>query len=144
MIEQRNKALAARFLALISAGEADAAFGLVHGNVEWIVPAKSMHCVMTRDVVLSRLNALLVAANGTFRIWPVAMTAEGERVAIEAESRADFRTGRKYNNTYHFIFVVRDDKIVKVGEYMDSAHVKEVVFPTTSRIGELPSASATL
>jgi hypothetical protein len=53
------------------------------------------------------------------------ITAEGDRVAVEAESR--FRTvkGALYNNRYHFLFIIRAGKIVRFNEYLDTALLRE-------------------
>jgi ketosteroid isomerase-like protein len=53
------------------------------------------------------------------------MTAEGDRVAVEAESRFHTVNGALYNNRYHFLFVVRDGKIVQFNEYLDTALLLE-------------------
>jgi hypothetical protein len=51
------------------------------------------------------------------------MTAEGDRVAVEAESKARLANGTLYHNRYHFLFVVRDGRIQVVKEYLDTLHV---------------------
>ena len=55
------------------------------------------------------------------------MTAEGERVALEAESHGVHKSGRPYNNHYHFLFRIRDGKIVEIKEYADTQHAHEVL-----------------
>ena len=55
------------------------------------------------------------------------MTAEGERVAIEAESYGRHINGKTYNNLYHFLMVIRDGKISELKEYMDTMHANEVL-----------------
>jgi len=57
----------------------------------------------------------------------VAMTAEGERVAVEAESHGIHASGRPYHNQYHFLVVIRDGKIRRFKEYMDTMHADEVL-----------------
>ena len=51
------------------------------------------------------------------------MTAEDDRVAVEAESKAKLVNGTLYHNRYHFLFVVRDGRIHAVKEYLDTLHV---------------------
>jgi ketosteroid isomerase-like protein len=58
----------------------------------------------------------------------VGVTAEGERLAIEAESHGVHVSGRPYHNQYHFLMVVRDGKIHRFKEYMDTMHAQEVLF----------------
>jgi hypothetical protein len=60
-----------------------------------------------------------------FRI--VAMTAEGDRVAIEATGEGRTATGRDYRQAYHFLMRVRDGKIVEWKEYMDTDHARKVL-----------------
>ena len=57
------------------------------------------------------------------------MTAEGERVALEAESHGVHKSGKPYNNHYHFLFRVRDGKIAEIREYADTQHAAEVLGP---------------
>jgi ketosteroid isomerase-like protein len=51
-----------------------------------------------------------------------AMTAEDDRVAVEAESKARLVNGALYHNRYHFLYVVRDGRIHAVKEYLDTLH----------------------
>ena len=56
-----------------------------------------------------------------------ALTAEGDRVAIEAESYATHASGKPYNNKYHFLMRFRDGKVTEFKEYMDTEMVTEVL-----------------
>jgi ketosteroid isomerase-like protein len=56
-----------------------------------------------------------------------AMTAEGERVAVEANSEGHHVSGVLYTNQYHFLFVFRDGRIVEFKEYMDTERVTEIL-----------------
>ena len=60
-----------------------------------------------------------------------AMTAEGERVAVEAESFGTHSSGLPYHNQYHFLIVIRDGKIRRFKEYMDTMHADEVLVKAT-------------
>jgi ketosteroid isomerase-like protein len=64
-----------------------------------------------------------------------AMTAEGERVAVEAESFGTHASGLPYHNTYHFLVVVRDGKIRRFKEYMDTMHADEVLVKASAAAG---------
>jgi len=54
------------------------------------------------------------------------ITAEGDRVAIEAQGYAKLKNGKTYENLYHFLFVVRDGKIQEGKEYCDFHYASEV------------------
>jgi ketosteroid isomerase-like protein len=69
--------------------------------------------------------ALAAAVNATFTGPPVikitAVTAEEDRVAVEAEGRAELEDGRLYENTYHFLFYLRDGRIREAREHNNTA-----------------------
>ena len=54
------------------------------------------------------------------------LVAEGDKVAAEAVSYGKLASGRVYNNYYHFLIVVRDGKIARLNEYMDTYHAKDI------------------
>ena len=56
-----------------------------------------------------------------------AMTAEGERVAIEATSRGTTANGDLYAQQYHFLLRARDGKIIEWREYMDTELARKVL-----------------
>ncbi len=55
------------------------------------------------------------------------LTAEGDRVAIEAESFATHVSGKPYNNKYHFFMRLKNGLITEFKEYMDTEMVTEVL-----------------
>lgn len=55
------------------------------------------------------------------------MTAEDDRVAVEATGEGVHVSGKPYKNHYHFLFVWRDGKLVQLKEYMDTELVTEVI-----------------
>lgn len=74
------------------------------------------------------------AAGGIFEAFPQglrffvkAMTAENERVAVEAESDGLHASGQHYSNQYHFLFRFRDGKVVELKEYMDTERVTDIL-----------------
>ena len=117
-----NKETALKFIEVLSSGRIEES--LVTPDVSWWVPGIG-------DV--ARKDFLVMAAGfraqveGEVVMMVHGVTAEGDRVAIEAESRAQLKNGKVYNNTYHFLFEFKDGKIRKAKEYNDSAHVARVM-----------------
>jgi ketosteroid isomerase-like protein len=60
-----------------------------------------------------------------FKVTIKGMTAEGDRVAVEAESFGKTSAGKLYQQTYHYLFIVRNGKIAVQHEYLDTLHLKE-------------------
>ncbi len=68
-----------------------------------------------------------------FRFVLHEFTAEQDRVAVTAESHGTHKSGRVYNNHYHFFIKIRDGKIALVREYLDTEHATWV---ETGRTGQ--------
>lgn len=54
-----------------------------------------------------------------------AITAEDDRVAIEAETYGELADGRIYTNVYHYLLTFRDGRILRVKEYLDTQAAAE-------------------
>jgi ketosteroid isomerase-like protein len=74
--------------------------------------------------VPSSMSAVLTAP---IQLKIVDMTAEDERVAVEAETDSELLNGRRYDNAYHFVFKLRDAKFIEVREYSCS-HLAQSCF----------------
>lgn len=95
------------------------------------------HCLtMGRTLISGKFSKaqIAAAAGGIFEVFPEgirfeikAMTAEGERVAVEAESEGLHVSGQIYSNQYHFLFRFRDGKVVEYKEYMDTERVTDIL-----------------
>ena len=73
-------------------------------------------------------------ADGIYEAFPqglsftvVGITAEGDRVAVEAESSGQHVSGKAYNNFYHFLFIIRDGKVVSMKEYLDTELATDIL-----------------
>ena len=82
---------------------------------------------MDKDGLAKAAATLVGALREPLRLEVKGVTCENERVAIEVESHSVNKSGMLYNNRYHFLFVVRDGKIVEGREYLDSAHYLEIL-----------------
>ena len=54
------------------------------------------------------------------------MTEEGDRVAVEAEGHSYTVDKKLYNNFYHFLFELREGKVIRAREYTNPKHGIEV------------------
>jgi ketosteroid isomerase-like protein len=60
------------------------------------------------------------------RVTVVGMTAEGNKLAVELTSYGEMKNGKIYDNAYHFLFELRDGKIIDAKEYCCSALAADV------------------
>jgi ketosteroid isomerase-like protein len=69
------------------------------------------------------------ATGGTLAFTVDAITAEHERVVIEAHSSATLSNGSAYANTYAFVLGLRDGRIAAVREHFNALTVVKKLVP---------------
>lgn len=89
------------------------------------------HTLISGKYTKAQISA---AAGAIFETFPQgihftinAMTAEGERVAVEAESDGMHVSGKRYQNQYHFLFLFRNGQLITLKEYMDTERVTDIL-----------------
>jgi len=126
-----NKRLVRDFLDHYAQGRYDAALAMLAADSRWWLPGHVQEFPaagwVDKATVERRLAANLELLPNGLEIIVGAMTAEDDRVAVEAESRATLVNGTLYHNRYHFLFVVRDGRIHAVKEYLDTLHVMKAL-----------------
>jgi ketosteroid isomerase-like protein len=125
-LEEDNKELARRMIAALTKADVDFIKEYYAENF-WIWVAGSLPFIGTGDKAsaVAGMPAVLSLFPSGLRFSTVAMTAEGDRVAIEATSVGTTALGREYSQSYHFLMRVRDGKIVGWKEYMDTEHARK-------------------
>lgn len=109
------------------------------GDVAYIVSAYADDGIvqtMGRTLIsgIFTREQVAAAAGHIFQIFPEGitftihnMTAEENRVAVEAESLGRHVTGKMYNNKYHFLAELRDGKITRWTEYCDTELITDIL-----------------
>ncbi|QKR98329.1 SnoaL-like domain-containing protein [Sphingomonas sp. CL5.1] len=125
------KAVVADFLATFSRGDVDGVLATMADGATWWVSGgldgmAGTYEKATFGDLLRGATALYL--EGALRITPTSMIAEGNRVAVEAKGLATMTNGRVYAPSYHFLFELAGDKILRVREYMDTMHAWETFF----------------
>jgi uncharacterized protein len=128
MSVEDNKKIVLGFFENMNAGNGGAVLDALADSATWLVPGDfALSGAKTKAQFAELLGELGSKIDGALRITPTGVTAEGDRVALEAESYAKMKNGKTYQNKYHFLFVVRDGKIQQVREYLDTMHANEVL-----------------
>jgi ketosteroid isomerase-like protein len=121
MSTEENRETALKMMAAMEAGGLDET--LLTDDVSWWVPGRGTVSKAEFQGMASWFRSQVV---GPMSLKVHGVTAEGDRVAVEAESLAQLVNGKTYNNTYHFLFLFRDGKIYQAKEYNDSQHVADI------------------
>jgi hypothetical protein len=127
-----NKQVVRQLFECISAGDFDTVGVLLDDGATWRTQFRtealgSLADVMSKKVFVEAMKGLIAVMPKGLSLAPHGMTAEDDRVAVEAVSYGVTSKGKVYNNLYHFLFELRDGKVTAVREYCDSLHVQEVM-----------------
>lgn len=126
MTTEANKQLVKDFWASFSAADANTVAGLLADNARWqsmrVTTDASAPNIMDKAGILQLLAELNARIPNGLTLKMHGFTAEGNRVANEAECYGELTNGRIYQNVYHFLIEIEEGKIVFIKEYMDTAH----------------------
>jgi ketosteroid isomerase-like protein len=126
MSTEANKQAALRFFENLSASKVEAALALMADSAIWLAPGRfELSGPKTKAQFVELLGMMGAVMPDGMRVTIKGVTAEGDRVAIEAESYGELTNGRVYNNQYHFLIEVREGKIQNIREYADTLHARQ-------------------
>jgi hypothetical protein len=129
MSVEENKKIAAAFFENLSGGNGAAVMNALADSATWWIAGNFAEAgTKTKQQFAELVGSLAPKIDGPLTIKTTGVTAEGDRVAVEAESHAKMRNGKVYQNKYHFLLEIRDGKIQAVKEYLDTTHAEQVLF----------------
>ncbi|HEY2106389.1 MAG TPA: nuclear transport factor 2 family protein [Candidatus Binataceae bacterium] len=122
-MSEANKKLVTKLIENLTSGLLDQAFAAVADDATWWVAGTP------EPYTRQQYRDLCAHSQTIFKTGPLMtikrITAEGDRVALEAESDADLINGKHYHNYYHFLFVIRGGRVTEAREYLDTKHVAD-------------------
>ncbi|MBW2268584.1 MAG: nuclear transport factor 2 family protein [Deltaproteobacteria bacterium] len=125
---ETNKRIARDFMDAMSSGDAERILSRYCDDVTiWTAGSLPFSGNHDRAAAAALCAGLLGAFPDGLEFSIKAMTAEGERVAIEAEGRGTHASGKVYHQHYHFLLVIRDGKIAQMKEYFDTEQARDVL-----------------
>ena len=113
-LEEDNKELARRMLEALSENDVDWVRDNYAEEIKiWVTGTLPFSGTNDKAGALLGMPEVLGLFPGGLSFAIKALTAEGERVAIEATSEGTTFRGDKYQQEYHFLMCVRDGKIIE-------------------------------
>ena len=126
-----NKQIVRQYLNALSGGDVEGAFKLTSDSFTYWVPGPEDKIPVcgrhSRAEVKAMFEALPAMFPDGLKFTVNGMTAEGDRVAVEAESLGKVANGGEYRQTYHFLFLVENGQISLQKEYLDTLLLKELL-----------------
>ena len=127
---ESNKVLARSFFQTIGDRDLDALSELLHDDGSWTIPYRPdlfpFAGVKNKSAALEMLRGFLGSFT-EFQFAIINITAEADRVAVEARSAGKGARGVAYENVYHMHLVIKDGKVHSIREMFDPYQVMAYV-----------------
>lgn len=115
-------------------------------DAEWFAPPDNAtarviggtHHLVGQDRIVRFLTVEFPAVFTDVTVEFRTVVAEGDTVVVEERMRATLANGRFYDNDYCFLFEVRDGRIRRVREYMDTRRGAEMFGSAAAGTGPEP------
>ncbi|MFA7587291.1 MAG: nuclear transport factor 2 family protein [Novosphingobium sp.] len=131
-----NEALVLRFIAAMSANDAEGAAMCLGPDAFTLAKGFSRFTGKRQyETIVGTINAFREIVPSGLRLEVGSVTAADERVVVEAEGNALTSAGKPYCNQYCFVFTVRDGLIRQVNEYFCTRLAEEVLWPLVEAAG---------
>ena len=125
---EANRRLALDFVAAIARGDTDAILSIYAADGVCRISGNTLISgTLTREQVAAACKGIFEAFPEGLQFEVLGVTAEGDRVAIEAESAGRHVSGAWYSNQYHFLARFRDAQLIEWKEYMDTEKVTDIL-----------------
>ena len=125
---EQNKAAVNAFLDAMNRGDAaEIADAYTEDGYVWTMGNTLISGKNTKQQIREFAGQIYQAFPNGISFEVLTITAEDNRVAVEATSSGDHISGVHYSNSYHFLFQLRDGKIESLKEYMDTELVTDIL-----------------
>jgi uncharacterized protein len=122
--ESRNVELLNEYLSALQASDGEKMASMLHPDLQyWVSPGSAFSGNHDKASLLSLLPAIFDAQAGPTVLTYREITAQDDRVSVVADGTMPLKSGGSYDQTYHWLFKFRDDKIVEILEYIDILEV---------------------
>jgi uncharacterized protein len=134
MSVEANKAIVRRYFEAIEAADYDAIGSLLADEVRFWLPPSVPDGVEFQgrgDIMRNIVESIAGLYDVRVGLHPEIrhLTAEDDRVAAELVIRGRSKaSGLDYENHYHFLFVIRDGRIVEFHEHLDTLYAFRALF----------------
>lgn len=130
MSTEENKRIVREFMSLFERSAFVEMLDMMAEEATWTIVGKphlfASAGVKTKGQMASIWEDLYETLDGGLQMKVIGMVAEDDRIAAEVRSHATTKSGKIYDNDYHFLIAVRDGKIARIKEYTDLMHASEV------------------
>ena len=127
-----NKRLVQSFFDELAQGNGRPFIEAMAEDFNWIIPGRATWSGEWRGKRAVReelLRPLMARFATTYTNRALRMIAEDEHVVVECRGDVMTKTGKRYDNTYCYVFTLRDGQLAELTEYMDTELAAEALGP---------------
>jgi uncharacterized protein len=124
-----NKRLVQDAFAAWARGENNAVFNLLADDVHWTVIGStpvSRTYMSKQEFLEGAVRPLGQKLSGAIQPTVTAVSADGDRVIVQWEGRANGKNGTLYNQTYCWVMRLADGKVREGTAYLDTEMVSQL------------------
>ena len=122
-----NKKLVENFFSILSSGSQDYLDFYTEESIIWTAGENAIGGSRSKGEVVGFAQSILDSFPEGISFKVVNLVAENDCVAAEVEGSATHVSGKPYNNKYHFLLKIKDNKILELKEYMDTQLAAKVL-----------------
>jgi uncharacterized protein len=127
MNTESNKEIVLNFWENFSTGDYPAALEMLRADaIWWVAGSTSLSGKYSKVEFTALLEQIVPLFPNGLSVTPTLLTAEDDRVSVEATSYGKVTNGKTYQNIYHFMMIIDEGRITAVREYLDTEHVTSV------------------
>ena len=120
-----------QFLETLSSGDLERIRATFHDDAVWQVQVKGILGEGSHRGKKAIVDEFLAPVRGMFnpgdpKLRVTSLASQGSLVLGEVEARGTFTDGRRYENLYVFVIEIKDGKVYRLREYMDSLYVAKL------------------
>jgi hypothetical protein len=124
---KKNKELVQEFFNLLSSGSEKYLDFYNNESVIWTAGENAIGGSRSKSEVVGFAKSVLDSFPEGITFNVVNLVAENDYVAAEVVGSAMHVSGKPYNNKYHFLLKIKDNKILELKEYMDTQLAAKVL-----------------
>jgi len=126
-----NEAAYLKFFETLSSGDLEKIRATFHDDAVWQVQVKGILGEGSHRGKKAIVDEFLAPVRGMFnpgdpKLRVTSLASQGSLVLGEVEARGTFTDGRRYENLYVFVIEIKDGKVYRLREYMDSLYVAKL------------------
>lgn len=134
MSVEENKKLTMELFEALSVGDWDVCERLIDESVEWwVIGDTQASGVKNKEKYIKLGKAALSHSEKGLELRYGDITAEGDRVMLEAWGNMQMKNGNVYANTYVFKTQWKNGKVISAREFLDTALIDRVFGPKISK-----------